>query len=120
MGCGWTDSGKDLRTVCRNGAALLREIIKWAKWNSSGGYGGRHKACSLCSTALYGGERGIRTPDTVSRIHAFQACAFSHSAISPDAVWLRGVGSIENFSVRLKGAGVVEAESVCRMFFSGF
>src|SRR5262249_20362705 len=29
-----------------------------------------------------GGERGIRTPDTVSRIHAFQACAFSHSAIS--------------------------------------
>ena len=29
------------------------------------------------------GERGIRTLDTVSRIHAFQACAFSHSAISP-------------------------------------
>src|SRR5438552_12148236 len=31
----------------------------------------------------YGGESGIRTHDTVSRIHAFQACAFSHSAISP-------------------------------------
>ena len=31
----------------------------------------------------YGGETGIRTLDTVSRIHAFQACAFSHSAISP-------------------------------------
>jgi hypothetical protein len=30
-----------------------------------------------------GGERGIRTLDTVSRIHAFQACAFNHSAISP-------------------------------------
>jgi hypothetical protein len=30
-----------------------------------------------------GGETGIRTLDTVSRIHAFQACAFSHSAISP-------------------------------------
>jgi hypothetical protein len=30
-----------------------------------------------------GGERGIRTLDTVSRIHAFQACAFSHSATSP-------------------------------------
>jgi hypothetical protein len=30
-----------------------------------------------------GGERGIRTPDTVSRIHAFEARAFSHSAISP-------------------------------------
>ena len=32
---------------------------------------------------LTGGESGIRTHDTVSRIHAFQACAFSHSAISP-------------------------------------
>ena len=31
----------------------------------------------------YGGETGIRTLDTLSRIHAFQACAFSHSAISP-------------------------------------
>ena len=30
-----------------------------------------------------GGEIGIRTRDTLSRIHAFQACAFSHSAISP-------------------------------------
>ena len=33
----------------------------------------------------YGGERGIRTLETVSRLHAFQACAFSHSAISPQA-----------------------------------
>jgi hypothetical protein len=31
----------------------------------------------------FGGESGIRTHDTVSRIHAFQASAFSHSAISP-------------------------------------
>ena len=31
-----------------------------------------------------GGEGGIRTHDTVSRIHAFQACALSHSATSPD------------------------------------
>jgi hypothetical protein len=30
-----------------------------------------------------GGGSGIRTHDTVSRIHAFQACAFSHSAIPP-------------------------------------
>ena len=30
-----------------------------------------------------GGERGIRTLDTVSRIHAFQACAFNHSATPP-------------------------------------
>src|SRR5262252_9832518 len=31
-----------------------------------------------------GGEGGIRTHDTVSRIHAFQACALSHSATSPE------------------------------------
>ena len=32
---------------------------------------------------ITGGETGIRTLDRVSPIHAFQACAFSHSAISP-------------------------------------
>ena len=30
-----------------------------------------------------GGERGIRTLDTCYRIHTFQACAFNHSATSP-------------------------------------
>ena len=33
---------------------------------------------------LSGGERGIRTLDRVSPIHAFQACAFNRSAISPE------------------------------------
>src|SRR6266478_5093536 len=32
-----------------------------------------------------GGESGIRTHVTLSSKHAFQACAFSHSAISPEA-----------------------------------
>ena len=39
-----------------------------------------------------GGERGIRTLDRVSPIHAFQACAFNHSATSPaqsSRGWLR-------------------------------
>ena len=31
----------------------------------------------------HGGERGIRTLETVSRLHTFQACAFDHSATSP-------------------------------------
>ena len=31
----------------------------------------------------FGGESGIRTHVTLSSKHAFQACAFSHSAISP-------------------------------------
>ena len=30
-----------------------------------------------------GGETGIRTLETVTRLHAFQACAFDHSATSP-------------------------------------
>ena len=34
-----------------------------------------------------GGETGIRTLETVSRLHTFQACAFDHSATDP----LRGV-----------------------------
>ena len=32
---------------------------------------------------MFGGESGIRTRDTVPRIHTFQACAFNHSATSP-------------------------------------
>ena len=37
----------------------------------------------LPGTDPLGGGRGIRTLDTVSRIHAFQACAFSRSATPP-------------------------------------
>lgn len=32
---------------------------------------------------MYGGRRGIRTPEAISDLHAFQACAFDHSAIPP-------------------------------------
>jgi hypothetical protein len=42
--------------------------------------------CNLCLRAgpkADGGERGIRTLETVTRLHAFQACAFDHSATSP-------------------------------------
>src|SRR5271170_7038606 len=35
------------------------------------------------SKGITGGETGIRTLDRVSPIHAFQACAFNRSAISP-------------------------------------
>ena len=31
----------------------------------------------------YGGQTGIRTLETVSRLHTFQACAFDHSATCP-------------------------------------
>jgi hypothetical protein len=35
------------------------------------------------SFVVNGGERGIRTLDSIATIHAFQACAFNHSATSP-------------------------------------
>lgn len=35
------------------------------------------------AASAHGGGRGIRTLDTVPRIHAFQACAFNHSATPP-------------------------------------
>jgi hypothetical protein len=40
-------------------------------------------AFGIRSVLNTGGERGIRTPDTRKGIHAFEARAFSHSAISP-------------------------------------
>ncbi len=36
---------------------------------------------------LYGGEEGIRTLDTFSRIHTFQACSFSLSDTSPGVAY---------------------------------
>ena len=32
---------------------------------------------------INGGQTGIRTLETVARLHAFQACAFDHSATCP-------------------------------------
>jgi hypothetical protein len=42
------------------------------------------RARSLCDRRLDGGESGIRTHGTLPGTHAFQACAFNHSAISPE------------------------------------
>ena len=39
----------------------------------------------LNSLGKNGGETGIRTLETVTRLHTFQACAFDHSATSPHA-----------------------------------
>ena len=36
-----------------------------------------------------GGATGIRTLETVSRLHTFQACAFDHSATAPCAPFSR-------------------------------
>ena len=49
-------------------------------------FGGKGRGLSL-QLRLAGGESGIRTHVTLSSKHAFQACAFSHSAISPRKTW---------------------------------
>lgn len=50
----------------------------------------------------YGGEGGIRTLDTISCIHTFQACSLSHSDTSPyldDTLCLsRRANVVESFS----------------------
>src|SRR5438105_6510610 len=43
---------------------------------------------------ITGGESGIRTHVRVSPKHAFQACAFSHSAISPAQVGTHSLYSL--------------------------
>ena len=43
-----------------------------------------------------GGEGGIRTHGTLSRTHAFQACALNHSATSPWSVLLTGGGAFSS------------------------
>jgi hypothetical protein len=50
---------------------------------------------------MFGGEGGIRTLETVARLHAFQACAFDHSATSPDPVTLGAVSECSKMSARL-------------------
>src|SRR5262249_21275040 len=44
---------------------------------------------------LYGGEGGIRTPDTVSRIPVFKTGAINHSATSPTTTVLLQCGCIK-------------------------
>ncbi len=58
-----------------------------------------------------GGEEGIRTLDTVSCIHTFQACSFNRSDTSPDLIKL--------FSLS-RGANVVESFSFGKGFFQNF
>src|SRR4051794_23459067 len=54
---------------------------------------------------LGGGGSGIRTRDTVARIHAFQACAFNHSATPPCASFRGGADTSEPLGPAQRGAG---------------
>ena len=68
------------RAVLSPQSGLLRKNRE--KWASFAYFGGKGGGISL-QLRLAGGESGIRTHVTLSSKHAFQACAFSHSAISP-------------------------------------
>ncbi len=57
---------------CRGGSLPVGALCIQKSLNASSGF-----------FVEYGGEGGIRTLDTLSRIHTFQACSFSHSDTSP-------------------------------------
>ena len=78
-------------TVREEGSNALRQLIDRVcamPRSSTTGFdlvlhGKLANAISMAKNDNTGGGRGIRTLDTVDRIHAFQACAFSHSATPP-------------------------------------
>ena len=75
------DSDPDLTLAVRSlQSGLLKNYRE--KWASFAYFDGKGSGISL-QLRLTGGESGIRTHVTLSSKHAFQACAFSHSAISP-------------------------------------
>ena len=45
---------------------------------------------------MYGGERGIRTPDTLSGTSVFKTDAINHSASSPQDVRLQLIVNVES------------------------
>ena|GEM_PF-788371 len=53
---------------------LLKQAFHWFKTKNP----------AICGGLFFCGEEGIRTLDTVSRIHTFQACLFNHSSTSPE------------------------------------
>jgi hypothetical protein len=59
--------------------------------------------CQSATRAGLGGGRGIRTLDTVARIHAFQACAFSRSATPPAPGSARTIVQVAGLTTRGRG-----------------
>ncbi len=85
----------------------------WKRGLQNCGYFSRLSARGLrisLQPRLSGGESGIRTHVRVSPKHAFQACAFSHSAISPAPleVWLDSISALLLFqTTRTRSESVV-------------
>ncbi len=78
------------RVVAHHGIPRYGAALHWRHWRRSPTMplilqekSGRSPPLVGCPGVVSGGGRGIRTPVTVARKHAFQACAFSHSATPP-------------------------------------
>ena len=76
-------------------------------------FGADGPAFGVCH-GLAGGGGGIRTRDTVSRIHTFQACAFNHSATPPVARTIfmaaqKAIGGVGKFLLFLPTVGISAA-----------
>jgi hypothetical protein len=82
-----------LGQCARTASASQFDLVKHQRnveFSTGGGNGRIHcplrlqRACNYLKTkGEFGGERGIRTLGRVSPTHAFQACSFNHSDISP-------------------------------------
>ena len=79
---GWPGGGGGLGRQPNASLASPGAQISGPWRGGAGGFSQKTSNYTVISMS-YGGGSGIRTHDTVSRIHAFQACAFSHSATPP-------------------------------------
>ncbi len=61
-----------------------------------------------------GGGGGIRTRDTVSRIHTFQACAFNHSATPPRSACAPPAGPLNLPAMRISAKGALHYSAARR------
>ena len=77
---------------------LLRALVAAGGVQSAAG--------GVPSFVRVGGGSGIRTRDTVSRIHTFQACAFNHSATPPRSSFARPAGRPNLPAMRISAKGV--------------
>ena len=82
------DSQSEVKLGEQKGLLKLNDLNSLNRFNNlrQNGIKGNKKSNSSepeFKRVALGGERGVRTPGYISASHAFQACAFDHSTISP-------------------------------------
>ena len=107
-------SRKHPSSECKKSARPRKywEFQRSNNWGTKWGIIGSEIKCNILNNKdlhiIPGGESGIRTRVRVSPKHAFQACAFSHSAISPrsiapDCNEIRGWRPVEGLEYKASG-----------------